>query len=66
MAVRAAERIVGAQGEYKKWVPYCVREVWGARPQKILHALRASQVPFVHIYSTYLPVVILAVLDQKV
>ena len=24
---RAAEKIVGAQGNYKKWGPYCVR--WG-------------------------------------
>ena len=46
---RASERIVGAQGKYKKWGPY-----WsgGTPPEnfEILHALkcvlRASQVPF--------------------
>ena len=52
LIVRAAERIVGAQGKYNKWGPYCVRGVWGMPPEnfEILHALkcilRASQVPF--------------------
>ena len=31
---RAAERIVGAQGKYIKWGPYCVRGVWGHAPRK--------------------------------
>ena len=49
---RATERIVGDQGKYKKWGPYCVRGLWGHAPEnfEILHALkcvlRASQVPF--------------------
>ena len=33
---RAAERILVAQGKYKKWGPYCVRGVWGHAPKKIL------------------------------
>ena len=51
---RAAERIVGAQGNYKKWghTIDCVRGVWGHTPPKIeiLHALKcvlgASEAPF--------------------
>ena len=38
VAVRAAERIVGAQGKYKKWGPYyglCEGDL-RARPQEIL------------------------------
>ena len=49
---RATERIVGAQGKYIKWGPYCVRGSGGMPPEnfEILHALkyvlRASHVPF--------------------
>ena len=49
---RAAKRIVGAQGKYKKWGPYCVRGSGSMPPEnfEILYALkcvlRASQVPF--------------------
>ena len=34
----SAKRIVGAQGNYKKWGPYCrlCEEALGARPWKIL------------------------------
>ena len=34
--MRAAERIGGAQGKYKKWGPtkWIVREVWGHAPRR--------------------------------
>ena len=59
---RAAERMGGAQGKYKKRGPYidCARGVWGTPPEnfEVLHALKrvlgASEAPFVHAYSTYI------------
>ena len=75
---RAAEKIVGTQGNCKKWGPYFRLYEWGlgARPQKILRFYvfwsvfwELLRILFEHAYSTYIPAscrLRLAVSDQKV
>ena len=59
---RAAKRIGGTQGKYKKWDPFidCVRGVWGTCPQEILRFYLLGSVfwgllrlLFAHAYSPY-------------